>query len=126
VLLVAVCAMIALYFWSRRQSNDTLSFPLALQSMGMPHSLLAASCFFISHVRGPQGNIDVAEMEIREKIGRGNFADVYRGVWRHTEVAVKKLVRKESEAHVYDEFMKEASVMLYVSFSIHLFSYLCY
>jgi hypothetical protein len=35
--------------------------------------------------------IDVDEIQLSERIGKGTYGEVYRGVWRGTVVAVKKV-----------------------------------
>ena len=35
--------------------------------------------------------IDVDEIQLAERIGKGTYGEVYRGVWRGTVVAVKKV-----------------------------------
>eukprot|EP00826_Nyctotherus_ovalis_P042207 TRINITY_DN4317_c0_g2_i9.p1 TRINITY_DN4317_c0_g2~~TRINITY_DN4317_c0_g2_i9.p1 ORF type:complete len:415 (+),score=155.45 TRINITY_DN4317_c0_g2_i9:191-1435(+) len=46
-----------------------------------------------SGLAGIQGitEIDYSELEINEEVGKGGFAMIYKGRWRGTEVAVKKL-----------------------------------
>lgn len=53
-------------------------------------------------------------MIFREKIGSGGFAVVYRGIWKHMVVAIKKLNYSQEEelAAIRDSFFKEASVMI--------------
>jgi len=46
-----------------------------------------------------------------EKIGRGSFADVFKAKWRHTDVAVKKLVNTHKKEAV-DDFTNETKLML--------------
>jgi len=50
----------------------------------------------------------LTEIVIKDKIGKGNFGEVYRAVWRNTTtVAAKKLQKVEKT----EEFEKEASLM---------------
>lgn len=58
-------------------------------------------------------NIKWSDIHILEKIGRGSFADVYLGEWKHTLVAVKKLSEKKITDGA-EEFANEARLMLYV------------
>jgi len=53
--------------------------------------------------------VDVADITFKEIIGRGSFGYVYRGIWRYTDVAIKKL------NHINDsmigELYREAELM---------------
>jgi len=52
--------------------------------------------------------IEIKNIVIRERLGGGNFGDVYRGIWMDTtEVALKKL---KSVEHI-EEFALEASTL---------------
>lgn len=54
--------------------------------------------------------IDFSEIQLDKKIGSGSFGDVYRGTWRGSLVAVKKLQRNLSQNEESD-FLKEALLM---------------
>jgi len=54
--------------------------------------------------------IQPSELQIKERIGRGSFGDVYRAFWRHTEVAVKK-IHNPSDA-LLQELYDEARLMI--------------
>lgn len=78
--------------------------------------LIIAVIYLIRRSRKKQTSInqelDMAEIIMGEKIGRGSFADVYRAKWRHTDVAVKKLVDVHLK-QVVDDFSNETNLMLY-------------
>ena len=60
-----------------------------------------------------QGGLDikVEEITIGDRIGIGSFGEVYRGMWRGTEVAVKRLIDQDLTEHVREEFLGEVSIM---------------
>ena len=39
--------------------------------------------------------IEADELELGPRIGIGSFGEVYRGTWRHTDVAVKKFLEQD-------------------------------
>jgi hypothetical protein len=39
--------------------------------------------------------IDAAEIELGPRIGIGSFGEVFRGTWRHTDVAVKRFLEQD-------------------------------
>lgn len=55
--------------------------------------------------------IPYAEVECQEKIGAGGFGDVYRGYFRGTEVAIKKVLSDKLSKEAVEELMKEAKIM---------------
>ncbi|KAK3277876.1 hypothetical protein CYMTET_14145, partial [Cymbomonas tetramitiformis] len=48
--------------------------------------------------------IKYAELKVAERIGIGSYGEVYHGVWRGTEVAVKKFLDQDPGAGVLSEF----------------------
>lgn len=59
--------------------------------------------------------ISPADIIFREKIGRGGFAQVFKGIWKHTEVAVKKLnIPDDDEGiqQILEDYFQEATVMI--------------
>ena len=55
-------------------------------------------------------NIDIDELQLLEIIGSGSIGDVYRGIYRGTEVAIKKL-RNTYNVEFIDNFIKEIAIM---------------
>jgi len=47
-----------------------------------------------------------------ERIGMGHFGEVYRGVWAHKDVAIKKLFNRDLTGSLEKAFAEEANVML--------------
>ena len=39
--------------------------------------------------------IDAGEIELGPRIGIGSFGEVFRGCWRHTDVAVKRFLEQD-------------------------------
>jgi hypothetical protein len=44
---------------------------------------------------GSEWEIDAAEIELGPRIGIGSFGEVFRGSWRHTDVAVKRFLEQD-------------------------------
>eukprot|EP01087_Luapelamoeba_hula_P002163 TRINITY_DN1188_c0_g1_i2.p1 TRINITY_DN1188_c0_g1~~TRINITY_DN1188_c0_g1_i2.p1 ORF type:complete len:457 (+),score=141.64 TRINITY_DN1188_c0_g1_i2:112-1371(+) len=55
--------------------------------------------------------IDYSEVEVSKEIARGSFGVVYQGLFRGTEVAVKKLLVQQLSEQQMDEFMGEIHMM---------------
>lgn len=69
----------------------------------------------INSTRGisPKVFISGGELTFKEQIGRGAFAIVYKGVWKHREVAIKQIqLPEEKKAEIIEEFYKEVRVMI--------------
>ncbi|GAM19520.1 hypothetical protein SAMD00019534_026950 [Acytostelium subglobosum LB1] len=56
-------------------------------------------------------NIDIGEVKLGERIGKGNFGEVYKGYWRGAVVAVKKLPAHNITEVVMKEFHREIELM---------------
>eukprot|EP01113_Clastostelium_recurvatum_P006166 TRINITY_DN1279_c3_g1_i2.p1 TRINITY_DN1279_c3_g1~~TRINITY_DN1279_c3_g1_i2.p1 ORF type:complete len:809 (-),score=114.42 TRINITY_DN1279_c3_g1_i2:20-2446(-) len=59
--------------------------------------------------------IDLAEVKLERKIGRGSFGDVYLAWWAGTLVAVKKLHAELAEPEDISDFTKEVGIMASLS-----------
>ena len=55
--------------------------------------------------------IDYTQLSVGELIGQGAFGKVFKGKWRGTEVAIKKLVCTALTPAVVDEFRREVAVL---------------
>lgn len=55
--------------------------------------------------------IDMKEVKIMEKIGRGSFGDIYKAEWHGTEVAVKKIPFNTINDDLIQEMLNEARIM---------------
>ena len=76
-----------------------LAKPLASVSLIPEHG--ASSSESIRHVEltgamePDEWEIEADELELGPRIGIGSFGEVYRGTWRHTDVAVKKFLEQD-------------------------------
>jgi serine/threonine protein kinase len=55
--------------------------------------------------------INYSEVDCQEKIGAGGFGDVYKGIFRGTEVAIKKVLADKLSKDAVEELTKEAEIM---------------
>jgi hypothetical protein len=55
--------------------------------------------------------IDVDEIQLAERIGKGTYGEVFKGVWRGTVVAVKKLPGHNITPNLLADFLKEVRLM---------------
>eukprot|EP00002_Diphylleia_rotans_P037715 TRINITY_DN8454_c1_g1_i4.p1 TRINITY_DN8454_c1_g1~~TRINITY_DN8454_c1_g1_i4.p1 ORF type:complete len:1525 (+),score=272.84 TRINITY_DN8454_c1_g1_i4:1596-6170(+) len=56
--------------------------------------------------------VPVTELEFGEAIGAGSFGEVYRGIWRGADVAIKKFYNQLLGADVVEEFSQEIGIMV--------------
>ena len=68
----------------------------------------------------PEVDLDIGEWEIpwdhiktrqNNRIGIGSYGEVYRGIWRGTEVAVKRLLDQDVSPELIAEFKGEVAIM---------------
>lgn len=55
--------------------------------------------------------IDPSELTVGPRIGLGSFGEVYRGAWRRTEVAIKRLIDQQLTPDGVREFRAEVALM---------------
>jgi len=55
--------------------------------------------------------IDISKLELKERIGLGSFGEVYRGFYRGTEVAVKRLRETQLTDKLLQEFICETQIL---------------
>ncbi|GAM19521.1 hypothetical protein SAMD00019534_026960 [Acytostelium subglobosum LB1] len=55
--------------------------------------------------------IDITEIKLGERIGKGNFGEVFKGQWRGAVVAIKKLPAHNITESVMREFHREIDLM---------------
>lgn len=56
-------------------------------------------------------NIDSSELKTGVRVGIGSFGEVFRGVWRGTEVAIKILLEQDLTVENVEDFCNEISVL---------------
>ncbi|CAD7701403.1 unnamed protein product [Ostreobium quekettii] len=58
--------------------------------------------------------IDESELELEARIGMGSFGEVYKGYWRGTDVAVKRILEQDQEftEQLVKEFRSEIAIMM--------------
>lgn len=56
-------------------------------------------------------NIDSSELRIGVRVGIGSFGEVYRGVWRGTDVAIKILLEQDLTTENMEDFCNEIAVL---------------
>jgi len=54
--------------------------------------------------------VDISDLTFKEIIGRGSFGNVYRGVWRYSDVAIKKINHSDRD-EIIGELYREAELM---------------
>jgi serine/threonine protein kinase len=72
--------------------------------------------FTVLHSVGPDGQVEqrtinVAEIQLLQRIGKGSFAEVFRASWRGSEIAVKKLPARAVDEEARAAFESEAALM---------------
>lgn len=98
-----------------QQSHVGLAKPLASVSLIPEHG--AGSSESLHHVEltgavePDEWEIEADELELGPRIGIGSFGEVYRGTWRHTDVAVKKFLEQDLSPQLMQEFKAEVSIM---------------
>eukprot|EP00879_Flechtneria_rotunda_P007398 GHRR01007760.1.p1 GENE.GHRR01007760.1~~GHRR01007760.1.p1 ORF type:complete len:799 (+),score=316.22 GHRR01007760.1:393-2789(+) len=55
--------------------------------------------------------IDPFEITLGQRIGIGSYGEVYKGIWRGTEVAVKKFLEQNLSPQLVQEFKDEVDIM---------------
>lgn len=65
----------------------------------------------ISHINPDPFEIDPSELTVGPRIGLGSFGEVYRGAWRRTEVAIKRLIDQQLTPEGVREFRAEVALM---------------
>lgn len=55
--------------------------------------------------------IDPSELQFGPRIGMGSYGEVFRGSWRQTDIAIKRLFDQSINPRIVDGFKKEVSIM---------------
>lgn len=59
----------------------------------------------------PEWAIDFSELRIGVRVGIGSFGEVFRGIWRGTEVAIKVLLEQDLTPENTNDFCNEISLL---------------
>lgn len=59
--------------------------------------------------------VDIKTLRVGPRIGKGSYAEVFKAVWRGTEVAVKRLPAHMLSEEFFQDFEREADLMRYVT-----------
>jgi serine/threonine protein kinase len=57
------------------------------------------------------GQVSPHEFQIGPRIGKGSFAEVFKGQWRGTVIAIKKVPAHSLTAEFFEDFEREAALM---------------
>jgi len=55
--------------------------------------------------------IDMDEVSVIQRLGRGSYGEVYRAEWQGTEVAVKQFLEQDMTDAIQEEFLQEVRIM---------------
>lgn len=61
---------------------------------------------------GPEDSqsLDFEDLSFGPKIGAGGYGEVYKGKWKYTDVAIKRVFKNQNEGDI-DNFMKEIAIL---------------
>lgn len=59
----------------------------------------------------PEWNIEFSELKMGVRVGIGSFGEVFRGIWRGTEVAIKVLLEQDLTEENMEDFCNEISLL---------------
>lgn len=101
----------------RRSNNSSLTGSLA-DATGSIHSNTSEGTVYPgTSMAGvvleglEEWEIEPDEIVLGPRIGIGSFGEVYRGIWRQTDVAVKRLLDQEVSQQMLEEFRQEIYIM---------------
>jgi len=103
VLVAAIIVVLVIVFftlWRRSSSND-----------GSARYRPVSTHEYIDPSQLEDIIIDSEQLVLNQEIGRGSFGQVFKGTWRGTEVAVKKIPAGCMQETEIREFMKEAFIL---------------
>jgi len=87
---------------SPAERQDSAESPSSPSSSSSPASLLSIAVDL---------SIPAEEIQLGERIGIGSYGEVHRGLWRGTEVAVKRFLDQDLSQHLMREFETEVDLM---------------
>lgn len=89
-----------------RGSSETISaaasWPLSMQSPSLPTQPLMPFA---------EWDIEFSELRIGVRVGIGSFGEVFRGIWRGTEVAIKLMLEQDLTVENMQDFCNEISLL---------------
>jgi len=124
LILIAIAAVVVFIVFKKRKEmkiNETFATELKVEkyesskSEFTPKSTISKSNYRISTVDFPQEwTIPYSSLQLKEKIGHGNFGEVYRAYYdgTGTEVAVKQLLNQKMNKKESGEFVREGKLMM--------------
>eukprot|EP00246_Nothoceros_aenigmaticus_P014262 TRINITY_DN532_c0_g1_i1.p1 TRINITY_DN532_c0_g1~~TRINITY_DN532_c0_g1_i1.p1 ORF type:complete len:751 (-),score=140.84 TRINITY_DN532_c0_g1_i1:1586-3838(-) len=80
-------------------------------SANAPSSCLKSSLLDEPLMPYKEWNIDYSELRIEPRVGIGSFGEVFRGVWRGTEVAIKLMLEQDLTEADTEDFCNEISLL---------------
>lgn len=80
----------------------TASWALSMQSPSLPSQPLMPF---------EEWNIEFSELRIGVRVGIGSFGEVFRGIWRGTEVAIKVMLEQDLIVENMQDFCNEISLL---------------
>eukprot|EP00890_Picochlorum_soloecismus_P002134 jgi/Picsp_1/2921/NSC_01146-R1_flag-tagged protein kinase domain of mitogen-activated protein kinase kinase kinase len=71
----------------------------------------AGTSIYTASEEGASWEIDMSEIQFGPRIGIGAYGEVFRGLWRQTDVAVKLLLEQDLPERIVRDFKREVSIM---------------
>ena len=107
LLLIGVITAVVIY----RRKNSGGASRRRLLGNNNNNGYRALPSLSLNSVNSDYDGIDMSEVILGDKVGRGSFGDIYRAEWRGTEVAVKKIPFNTLNDDLVQELLNEARIM---------------
>ncbi|CAD7695962.1 unnamed protein product [Ostreobium quekettii] len=92
-----------------RQLSDTIQDVLLETTASIKNAVLDAGT---AENDSCDWQIKASELELEGRIGMGSFGEVYKGYWRGTDVAVKRILEQDFTEQHMKEFRMEIAIMM--------------